>query len=368
VKEEADQLGLQTKARKPNNGQRPGSAPFTRGHIYKLLANPIYVGDVVHKGERFEGEHEAIIDQGTWDAAQEQLRCNAASRHCGTNRKTQSLLTGLLVDGNGERMTPTHASKAGQRYRYYVSRPLKEASADADAGWRLPAPAIEEVVVHEICRLLRDGPRLIEALDLTRIPPSHLKAILSRASKLGDRLREAGPAEQQNLFRELVDQVEVRHESICISLRADALRAMIGVGEAERDHEPKDLPPETQLTLELPIRIKRRGVEMKLILANEHEPTPKPDPILIKAVAEGHGWFEELRSGTIPSVGDLAEHHDIDQGDVSRRLPLAFLAPDIVEAILKGHQPIELTAARMMRIRDLPLSWAEQRQRLGFAG
>ncbi len=53
---------------------------------------------------------------------------------------------------------------------------------------------------------------------------------------------------------------------------------------------------------------------------------------------------------------------------MSRRLPLAFLAPDIVEAILEGHQPIELTAAQMMRIRDLPLSWAEQRQRLGFAG
>ena len=107
---------------------------------------------------------------------------------------------------------------------------------------------------------------------------------------------------------------------------------------------------------------------MKLILANEHEPRSKPDPVLIKAVAEGHSWVKELRSGMIPSVGDLAKHHGIHQGDVSRRLPLAFLAPDIVEAILKGHQPIELTAARMMRIRDLPLSWAEQRQRLGFAG
>ena len=64
----------------------------------------------------------------------------------------------------------------------------------------------------------------------------------------------------------------------------------------------------------------------------------------------------------------LAEHHGIDQGNVSRRLPLAFLAPDIVEAILQGRQPIELTAARMLRIRDLPLSWAEQRQRLGIAG
>jgi hypothetical protein len=86
-----------------------------------------------------------------------------------------------------------------------------------------------------------------------------------------------------------------------------------------------------------------------------------------KAVAEGHSWFEELRGGTIPSVGALAEHHGIHQGDMSRRSPLAFLAPDIVEAILERPQPIELTAARITRIRDLPLSWAEQRQRLGLA-
>ncbi len=184
VKQEADRLGLRTKARKPNNGQRPGGEPFTRGHIYKLLANPIYVGDIVHKGERFEGEHEPIIDQEVWDATQEQLRRNAAGRHCGTNRKTQSLLTGLLVNGNGERMGPTHASKDGRRYRYYVSQPLKEKSADADAGWRLPAPAIEEVVVHEICRLLRDRPRLIEVLGFTQTPPTRMKAILSRASNL----------------------------------------------------------------------------------------------------------------------------------------------------------------------------------------
>ncbi len=65
--------------------------------------------------------------------------------------------------------------------------------------------------------------------------------------------------------------------------------------------------------------------------------------------------------------GGQSKHHGIDLGDVSRRLPLAFLAPDIIEAILGGRQPIELTAARMMRIRDLPLSWAEQRQRLGLA-
>ena len=68
VREEADRLGLRTKARKPNNGGRNGGEPFTRGHLYKLLSNPIYVGEVVHKGEHHAGEHDAIIDRETWDA------------------------------------------------------------------------------------------------------------------------------------------------------------------------------------------------------------------------------------------------------------------------------------------------------------
>ena len=106
VKQEVDRLGLRTKSRKPNNGQRPGGVPFTRGHIYKLLSNPIYVGDIVHKGERFEGDHEAIIDHEIWDAVQEQLRCNAVTRHRGTNTKTQSLLTGSWSMPAARRWSP----------------------------------------------------------------------------------------------------------------------------------------------------------------------------------------------------------------------------------------------------------------------
>ena len=82
-------------------------------------------------------------------------------------------------------------------------------------------------------------------------------------------------------------------------------------------------------------------------------------------MARAHRWSEELRTGVAPSIGDLVTRHGVEQGDVSRSLPFAFLAPDIVEAILQGYQPVDLTAAHLKRIR-LPLSWAEQRRLLGF--
>ncbi len=164
VKQDTDRLGLTTKSRKPANGRRPGGEPFTRGHIYKLLSNPIYVGEIVHKGARHAGEHVGIIDRKTWDAVQEQLRHNAVVRHRGTNAKAPSLLAGLLFDEGGNRMVPSHASKAGRRYRYYVSKPATGKSPDADTGWRLPAPMIEHAVLDGIDCFLRDRLRLTKRL------------------------------------------------------------------------------------------------------------------------------------------------------------------------------------------------------------
>ncbi len=106
---------------------------------------------------------------------------------------------------------------------------------------------------------------------------------------------------------------------------------------------------------------------MKLVITDDRERPPAPDPHLIAAVAQGRHWFAQIRDREVQSVRDLAECHGVNQGDVSRILPLGLIAPDIVDAILAGRQPIELTAKQLKRIRDLPVSWASQRRVLGFA-
>lgn len=235
--------------------------------------------------------------------------------------------------------------------------------ADASAGWRLPAPMIESLVVRETCRLLKDRPRLIDALNLARLPANRMRRILSITEKLEDRLRDDGPEVQRELLQDVIDRIEVCPGSVWISYRIGKLRALIGVTAEEGDPEA-----EARFRLEVPVQMKRRGAEMRLVLGDARDSEAMPDPVLIKIVAQGHGWFEELRSGKCPSVGDLVAQHGVSQGDISRRLPLAFLAPDIVATILDGRQPVELTAARLVRIRGLPLSWAEQRRVLGFPG
>jgi DNA invertase Pin-like site-specific DNA recombinase len=140
VKEEADRLGLRTKCSTTTNGNERGGRPFSRGHLYTLLSNPIYTGQIAHKGELHPGQHPALIDDESWSTVRDQLAANTSARRGRAKAAEPSLLAGLLVDARGERLTPSHAVKKGRRYRYYVSAALiTDAGTDRAQGWRLAA-------------------------------------------------------------------------------------------------------------------------------------------------------------------------------------------------------------------------------------
>lgn len=124
LKEELDVRGIKSKSWTSASGRLIGGKPFSRGALYLMLQNRIYRGEVIHKGQAHSGEHTPIIDQLLWDAVQTQLASNAAERNSGLRTRAPSLLAGMLFDNDRNRMTPSHAGKQGDRYRYYVSRPL----------------------------------------------------------------------------------------------------------------------------------------------------------------------------------------------------------------------------------------------------
>ena len=130
LQEECQRLGLRTKLRTLLDGRRSGGTAFSRGHLYLILSNPIYIGRIPHKGRSYEGEHEAIIDAETWDKVQAQLAMNAGRKRGRASSKHPSLLAGLLFTAEGVPFTPSHAVNHGRRYRYYVERSLLTAEAD----------------------------------------------------------------------------------------------------------------------------------------------------------------------------------------------------------------------------------------------
>ncbi len=132
--------GLHVPERIDGAGRRTGGKPFSRGHLYAILANPIYVGRLAHKGRVHEGQHPAIVDQTTWEVVQTKLAANH-HQHRHQQASSESLLVGRIRDDRGNAMTPSHAKKGPRRYRYYVSQAVLK-GRDPGAITRVPAPEI----------------------------------------------------------------------------------------------------------------------------------------------------------------------------------------------------------------------------------
>jgi DNA invertase Pin-like site-specific DNA recombinase len=352
VKDEADRLGLHTKRTTRADGTERGGKPFTRGHIYTLLSNPIYTGQIAHKGELYPGQHPALIDAETWAAVRDQVAGNASDHQRKAKAAEPSLLAGLLVDARGERLTPTHAVKKGRRYRYYVSAALiTEAGTEHAQGWRLAAQQIEDAVTRILIDWLTQSARLVEPAGEFCIQSDQVRKMLTRAARLAAALRGSS-ADRAKTVRDLVSQVIVGEKRVVIKVR----RGIVVGGSA-------GAMGESDGTIELPatIEFKRRGVETKLVLPGlaEQNHGSRCDPALIKALARGRAWFEDLTTGRARSLEELAKRDGISRRYIRRLVGLAFLSPRLVEAVLKGQQPAALTATGLSEL-DLPLDWTEQ--------
>ena len=358
LKEAADQLGLVTKWRRDSSGRVTGGKPFNRGHLYWVLSNPVYAGEVQHKGRRYPGQHAAIINPDLFERVQQQLSAKAPRGRSGGNSTHHSLLTGLIRDETGDRLTPTHANKNGRRYRYYVSHRLLQAGA-ASGGWRLPAREVESLVLQTMTEFLKDGQRVFEALGCEEVRPDSLRNMLDRAAVAAVEMRHGSAERQRQLLRSLLQQVVLHGDSIRFEVK------QLGLAKLLVDPDLSNAP-EGLFAFEIPVQVRRRGVEAKLIIAGTQGRPPVPDGGLIAVITDAHRWIEELASGTARSVRDLARRHGRDAGEVSRTLPLAFLAPDLIETIVDGRQPIELTPRRLKRLGTVPPRWEEQRRLFGL--
>ena len=160
LKQCLDAEGLRIPIRIDGAGRSTGGGLFSRGHIYKLLSNPIYVGRIGHKGQVHEGQHAPIVDQDLWDRVQQSLREHLGSaRTKRTRQSSEALLAGKLFDDRGNRMSPTWARKGSKRWRYYVSQAaLQGDKSKAGSIVRVPAPELEALVTEAVGKLSADHP------------------------------------------------------------------------------------------------------------------------------------------------------------------------------------------------------------------
>src|SRR2546430_8528072 len=262
LKDELEARSIRSKLRTSASGRISGGRPFARGALYLMLQNRIYRGEIVHKEQSHLGEHEPIIDQPLWDAVQAQVASNAAQRNEGGKTRQPSLLAGMLFDGDGNRMTPSHAVKKGTRYRYYVSRSLitKDRTENA-AALRIPAAEIEQLVSDRVYRWLLDPGSIDKSTAARFADPSIHHRRVARAAEIGKPWPELPVARKRAVLTTLIERIDVRVDRIDIRLRPPRLAALLDGPDAPQGANNE----ETEL-LSIPARLRRAGREIRMVI------------------------------------------------------------------------------------------------------
>ena len=300
-------------------GKTRGGIPFGRGALSHLLRNRFFVGEVSYKGEVLPGEQTAIMDKSLFEAVQQKLSAHQSHKTL-TRQKSDHLLKDLLFDDAGHRMVATHATKSDIRYRYYVSQPgLHGESRTANLGSvsRVPAPEIEQAIISALRKHFTD--------DQPRAEINHGQVSFDHTA-----------------LSTLVSRIDVQSTQLVISVKPAN-----GATESELLSMPWQKPPSKRFgKILLPHGTPRENVR------------PERRARLVSAIARGRRWLDELISGAVTDIQQLAKRERCTVRQVNLTLSLAFLAPQLVKAAVEGRLPRGINLKR--------LRWTRQVQDLGL--
>ena len=263
-------------------------------------------------------------------------------------------------------MTPSHASKKGIRYRYYISRSLtKNCKVEHPEAQRIPAARLEELVIKRITALLSEPTELINYL------PAHYKNAafqlhLDASSKnLLGRIEQNTATCWDDLILTFLTRVQIHREHVEIHISGDAIaQAIFGdtASSASNDNDAED----NNIRLTVTATLTRTGKELRFVISGAADQTT-PDETLIRLLQRARALQSAIEQSGSASIEEIAASQNMTSSYVTRLMRLNFLAPDIVEAIFTGRQPAELSANKLMKDTRYPLGWREQRNALGFA-
>jgi DNA invertase Pin-like site-specific DNA recombinase len=322
---------IRTKARQLSTGATRGGIPFGRGALYYLLSNRFYIGEVKYRDEILPGEQPPIMDRALFEAVREKALAQWCHRTVVRNKSDQ-LLTGLLYDDAGHRMIPTHASKAGIRYRYYASAPVlngEAKTASAGSVSRVPAADIEDAIIKSL------EPHLA-----TRQNGSAYSAI---------QLRDHATLAQ------LVAGIVVHSDKLVVRLKSDGNDDELDRADDASLTIPWQKPPSKKSRrILLPHNVSRRDVQPEQFERRVR---------LVSAIANGRRWLDEVITGRVTTVQEICVREKCSVRHVNMTISLAFLAPNLVKAAIEGRLP---RGIGVERLRDPPTEWSHQFEALGL--
>jgi site-specific DNA recombinase len=346
LKAALDQENVRLPVRTDGKGKTTGGGLISRGHLYKILSNPIYVGRLTHKDQVHEGLHGSIVDHESWNRVQRQLADHTQDR-AGLRHDSDALLAGKLFDDRGNRMSPSHATKRGRRYRYYVSLAILQGrKEDVGSVTRVPAMELERQVVDAVrgAADLREGSletQIARRMSDRPVVPINSTSVGSSPCVLNSRA-------------DLLAAVER------ITIRRTTLEIELAEGMAE-DGSDRILvipwtPPSPYRRREIIQGEGGRSAAMRPMRVEARA-------LLIDALREAHCWQDELIRDPSCTIASIAVREKKTERSSRMTLSLSFLSPALVKAAIEGRLSRGFGVKRLM---DLPMAWSDQWSALGL--
>jgi site-specific DNA recombinase len=357
LKDELDRARVMTRAFKSASNRDWGARPFSLGHLRLILTNPIYVGEIAHKGERFQAQHPGIVPREVFDAVQEHLAASKRETRVRGQAVEANLLSRLLFDAAGHGLVSNHAVKKSRRYRYYVTKP------DITDAVRIPAGEIEPLVIQALSTRLCDRSWLMATMIDANASPDIIQHLAREAATLAAELRHPIASRQREAVQRLVERITIRRDGICIELKADPF-GWIRTQDESGDLSDNETSP---VAIDVEARFVRKGQDLHLVVppTDGANLSARLDKSLVKAVARAVTWYEDLVSGKAASMREIATAENVSERYVAQLLPLALLNPSLIEGSLDGSVDAPVTGSDLARGLTIPREW--QRQSLKLA-
>jgi DNA invertase Pin-like site-specific DNA recombinase len=346
---ELNQRGVTTRQRTLSTGKTIGGIPLGRSALGYLLKNRMYVGELNHRGQSYPGEHPPIIARELFDAVQAKLVDNRATARR-RQAASEALLMGRIFDDRGNRMSPTRARKNGAHYRYYTSRALLDGRrSEAGTITSVPAPDVEALVLGAVKPFSSVIDRVSSSLDKGSRPTAAHQSSTS-AGPANDDISPSSQHSAQEPIAAIVHRVVIMPKSIEVylneSVATDRPQKVLSIQWVKSTSH------------------RRRAILAPQIPGDENRRMIKAgaQATLIEAIARARRWIDEINSGKVDSVEAIAVREGRSARSIRMTLSLAFLAPDIVRAVVRGALPCGIGFSRLVGI---PMDWAEQAALLG---
>lgn len=312
---------------------------FSKGQLYHLLANKIYICKITHKDKVYDGEHKAIISDKIFEDVQKLLYENKVDKTCGVKCSSNSLLAGLIYDDLGNKMTPSHSNNHGRRYRYYISRALKN-NEETGSVSKIPAGEVEKFVIETTKEFLQDKKQIQKIVSEYKI---------SKQNKLIYIAQNIQDYSEPKLIRAIIHRIVVSKNLIEITYNEASIKKVLNALANNQEIVITDKNEElTSIVISKNIKITQSSRNDNILILNAKEyDTPEPNPYLVNAIVKSFYYHKQIQAGK--TIEDLQTEECLKDSKYIRNiLNLKYISPQLTEQILNGTQSENLSLQRLI--------------------